>query len=60
MIVNFPTSSIIQMTCAGGSDIQLIELVHRLHYLIFFIQNVHVNAEVMDECTINKSCRMTA
>ena len=60
MIVNFPTSSIIQMTCSGGSNIQLIKFVHKLHYLTFFIQNVYVNAEVMDECTSNKSCRMTA
>ena len=34
-IVNCPASLIIQMACAGGSDLLLIKLVHKLHYWIF-------------------------
>ena len=51
IIVNCPTSLIIQMTCAGGSDLQLVKLVHKLHYLIFFLQNLHGNAAIMEEFT---------
>ena len=39
------------MTCAGGSDLQLVKLVYKLHYLIFFLQNLHGNAEIMEELT---------
>ena len=37
------------MTCAGGSDLQLVKLVLTLHYLIFFLQNLHGDAEIMEE-----------
>ena len=47
-IVNFPTSLIILMAGAGGSDLKLVELVHKLD-LIFFLQNFHDNAEIMEE-----------
>ena len=50
-IVHFTTSLINQMTCAGGSDIQLVKLGHRLYYLIFLLQNLHVNAEIMEKFT---------
>ena len=46
---NCPTSFIIQMTCAGGSDLLLVKLVHKLYYLTFFLQNLHGNAEIMEE-----------
>ena len=39
------------MTCAGGSDLQLVKLVHTLYYLIYFLQNVHGNAEIMEAFT---------
>ena len=37
------------MMCAGGSDLQLVKLVLTLHYLIFFLQTLHGNAEIMEE-----------
>ena len=37
--VNLSTSLITLMTCAGGSDLLLVKLVHKLHYWIFFLQN---------------------
>ena len=37
------------MTCAGGSDLLLVKLVQKLYYLIFFLQNLHGNAEIMEE-----------
>ena len=44
-----PTSFIIQMTCAGGSDLLLVKLVHKLYFLTFFLQNLHGNAYIMEE-----------
>ena len=48
---NCPTSFIISMTCAGGSDLLLVKLVHKLYYLIFFLQNLHGTAEVKEKFT---------
>ena len=48
---NCPTSFRILMTCAGGSDLLLVKLVHKLYYSIFFLQNLHDNAEIMEEFT---------
>ena len=39
------------MTCAGGTDLQFVKLVHNCHYLIFFHQNLHSNGELMGEFT---------
>ena len=47
--VNFPTSLIILMTCAGESCLKLVKLVHKIHYLIFFLRNLHGNAEIMEK-----------
>ena len=47
-----PTSLKNLMTCAGASDLRLVKLVHKLHYLIFFLQNLHGNSEIMGVFTI--------
>ena len=39
------------MTCAGGSDLQLVKSVLTLHYLMFFLQSMHGNAEIMEAFT---------
>ena len=51
IIVNFPTSLVIQMACAGGPDLQQVKWVHKLYYQIFFLQILHDNTEIMEEFT---------
>ena len=48
---NCLTSFRILMTCADGSDLLLVKLVHKLYYLIFFLQNLHGSVEIIEEFT---------
>ena len=57
--VNSPTSLIILMTCAGESYLKLVKLVHKLHYLIFSLQNLHGNAEIIEKFTSKNRLQYT-
>ena len=47
-IVNFPTSLIVLNDVLRWVRPIVGKIVHRLHYLVFSIQNLHVNAEIME------------